>query len=119
MAATVTPSAADFDTQPYIQKHKFRGRLYEFRELTIGEYDKLVKMATIEREDAAGEKQEFVDNGLLNKLLVQASVGIPLAEQTSNGVRLMSNIQRITQELHFGSEPDELTEPSEGDTSGN
>src|ERR1035437_4322815 len=55
---------------------RYRGVPYRLDELPIGQYQKLEKQATVEKEDNAGEMVETVDNVTVNKLLVIAAVSV-------------------------------------------
>jgi hypothetical protein len=85
-----------------------RGQRYEFRELEIGTYDKLLKQATREEADADGIMQEVTDNTLLLRLMVLKSCVSPkLTAESVNelGTRLYRSLARVVNELHYAEEP--------------
>ena len=110
---TVTPSAADLSSESLTQRHKFRGREFTFRELTITEYDAVVQKAT--GSDGEVNQQAFA------RELVRASIGMKPDEYATLGTRLARQLGVIATRMHWAEEPDELTEESddEGDSSGN
>lgn len=110
MPATVTPLVADLSKTPRVERHKFRGHVYEFHELTITELDAIVKRATVTKTDPDGRSYEAVDASLQMKYMIETSAGVPLREQTALGARLVGGLSRVVNEMHFGEEPDELTD---------
>lgn len=98
---------------------RYRGVPYRLDELPIGQYQKLEKQATVEKENDAGEAVEIVDNVTVNKLLVLAAVSVltnypdditskrPL-DLNRVGTALFVTLQNEAQKLHFTFEADEL-----------
>ena len=98
---------------------RYRGVPYRLDELPIGEYQKLERKATVEKEDTAGEMVETVDNVTVNKLLVLNAVSVltnypdditskrPL-DLSRVGTALFVTLQNEAQKLHFTFEADEL-----------
>jgi len=93
---------------PATRTVEIRGQKFTFRELEIGEYDKLVKQASHQEADADGISQEVTDNTLLLRLMVLKSCASPkLTDSTLSGYgyRMYRSIARIVNELHYGDEP--------------
>jgi hypothetical protein len=96
-----SPTAAD-------AKVEIRGVRYEFRELTISEYDKLMKQATREEVDDDGETQEMTDSSLLLRLLILKSCVSPkITADDLNQIptRIYRSIARVVNDLHYAEEP--------------
>ena len=98
---------------------RYRGVTYRLDELPIGEYQKLERKATVEKEDNAGEMVETVDNVTVNKLLVLEAISVLTNypdDITSKrkldlnrvGTALFVTLQNEAQKLHFTFEADEL-----------
>lgn len=86
-----------------------RGLTYRFRELSIGDYDELVRKATIKQANAiTGEENDVIDNALLLKLMVlKCSVEPKLtAESLSNlPMRVVLKLNQTVNRMHYGDEP--------------
>ena len=107
-----TVSAADLSDQPLSEIHRFRGRDFTIRELSITEYDKVVLKAT--------DKDGTVDQQAFTRELVRASAGLSPEEYAGLGTRLARQLGLAVTTLHWAEEPDELTETAdEGDSQGN
>jgi hypothetical protein len=113
---------ADPSTEPEVVKIVARGVEYTFRELEIGEYDKLVKEASHQEADEDGVMQEVTDNTILLRLMVFKSCVSPkMTPETAAkmGTKLYRGLSRVVNDLHFSAEPitqvkDET--PSDGET---
>lgn len=108
MPSPVTPSAADFSIGPRVETHQFRGRVYTFTELTIGEYDELVKIATT-KDEATGI--EALDDRMLMKLMTMKVVDVTPREYAALGTRVVFSINAVVRNMHYNEEPDELKNP--------
>lgn len=113
MPVSVTPSAADFSTKPYTEKHQYRGRLYTFTELPIGEYDELVRTATTKDEDTG---IETLDDRLLMKLMTMKVVDVTPREYAQLGARVVFSLNAVVRNMHYNAEPDELKGAPPADT---
>ena len=99
---------AEPSQKPEIVTIEARGKQYTFRELEIGEYDKLVKAATHEEADEDGIMQDVTDSTLLLRLMVPKSCVDPILTPeavATMGARLYRALARIVNELHYGDEP--------------
>lgn len=91
-----------------IVKVEIRGRRYTFRELTISEYDKLIKQATREEPDADGDMQEVTDSSLLLRLMILKSCIEPKLsadDLNDKGSKIYRAISSVVNELHYAAEP--------------
>jgi hypothetical protein len=106
MAKTPTaPTAGEFDNEYLTEEITLRGVNYKFRELSVGKYDELVKLATSKND--LGE--ELVDNALLVRLMVLESCIAPklTADKLNKlGLRIGRRLNTVVQTLNWGSEPD-------------
>ena len=104
-------------------KVNIRGTTYTIRELSIGEYDELVRKATKTQPNALGEDVETIDNTLLLKLMVLKSVVTPrLNPETMSNLpmRVVLKLNQTVNQLHYGDEPEsEAPEESEEEGEGN
>jgi hypothetical protein len=87
-----------------------RGVPYRLRELSIGDYEDLVKKATINKTNPlTGEDDDQIDNALLLKLMViRCSVAPKLnAEALSNlPMRVVLKLNQTVNKMHYGDEPE-------------
>ena len=87
-----------------------RGVAFRLRELSIGEYDDLVKKATSKQTNAlTGEESDYIDNGLLLKLMVlKCSVEPKLTAETMANLpmRVILKLNQTVNRLHYGDEPE-------------
>jgi len=91
-----------------IVKVEIRGRRYTFRELTIAEYDKLIKQATREEPDSDGDMQEVTDSSLLLRLMILKSCIDPKLtpdDLNEKGSKIYRAISSVVNELHYAAEP--------------
>lgn len=104
-----------------IVKVEIRGRRYTFRELTISEYDKLIKQATREEPDADGEMQEITDSSLLLRLMILKSCIDPKLtpdDLNEKGSKIYRAISSVVNELHYAAEPiRQIRDEDESDSS--
>jgi hypothetical protein len=86
-----------------------RGITFRLRELSIGEYDELVKKATRPQVNADGVEDEIIDNALLLRLMVLKCVVEPkLTPETLAGLpmRLTLKLNQTVNRMHYGDEPE-------------
>ena len=87
-----------------------RGSTFRLRELSIGEYDELVKKATQKQTNPmSGEETESIDNSLLLKLMVlKCSVDPKLTPETLAGLpmRVFLKLNQTVNRMHYGDEPE-------------
>lgn len=111
-ARTLTP---DFNEEVV----KIRGQEFRLRELSIGEYDDLVKKATTERTNPmTGEEEEQTDNQLLLKLMVLKCVVEPKLSAEKLGelpMRVVLKLNQTVNRMHYGDEPTEEGEADAAD----
>jgi len=91
-----------------IVKVEVRGKRYTFRELTIAEYDKLIKQATREEPDSDGDMQEITDSSLLLRLMILKSCIDPkiTADALNDlGSKVYRALSSVVNELHYTPEP--------------
>jgi len=90
---------------------KIRDQEFRLRELSIGEYDDLVKKASTEHTNAmTGEEEERTDNQLLLKLMVLKCVVDPkvsAADLSSMPMRVVLKLNQTVNRMHYGDEPSE------------
>ena len=104
-----------------------RGVSYRLRELSIGDYEDLVKKATTTKSNPmTGEEDEQVDNALLLKLMViRCSVAPKLTAETLSNLpmRVVLKLNQTVNKMHYGDEPEskptEDEEVSEEESKGN
>lgn len=104
------PSTAEsLDDGYLVRRVKYRGVLYVLKEVPIGKYDDLQRQATTEVENLDGTTTEKFDGSLRDRLLLSASIIEPAGVNLSKiGARVVANLTRIVNELHYFDEPDEL-----------
>jgi hypothetical protein len=86
---------------------EIRGKRYTFRELELGEYDKLVKLASHQEADSDGISQEVTDNALLLKMMIRKCCISPKLDESvfsATGYRMYRALARIVNEMHYGEE---------------
>ena len=106
-------TTADFNEEVV----KIRDRDFRLRELSIGEYDDLIKLATSDHTNpVTGEEEERTDNQLLLKLMVLKCVVDPklTADKLSSmPMRLVLKLNQTVNKMHYGDEPSEEVKPEE------
>jgi hypothetical protein len=100
--------------------HEFRDVTYKVTELSIGEYDDIVKKATrkekIRDENGVDQEIEVLDNTLQSRMMLKACVVEPeKVDITKLGTRLTLALNGIVNRLHYGIEPDALRQPKKAD----
>lgn len=92
-----------------------RNTTFRLRELSIGDYDALVKKATQPHANPmTGEETEVIDNALLLKLMVlKCSVEPKLTPEALSGLpmRVVLKLNQTVNRMHYGDEP-ETKEPA-------
>jgi hypothetical protein len=117
-----TASAAVLSPDFLEEEVAIRGVTYKLRELSIGEYDDLVKKATKTVPNAlTGQDDETIDNALLLKLMVmKCSVDPKLSPEALAGLpmRAALKLNQTVNRMHYGDEPESLngTEPAAEET---
>lgn len=109
-ARPVSVSAADLDTAPFEKTITLRGVTYRFRELSIGEYDDLVKKATTTKQNALGEDIDTLDQALLLRLMVLNSCISPkLRADRLNELSMpvVLKINKLVNDMHYGDVPED------------
>lgn len=87
----------------------YRGVTYKMKEIDAETYDELLKQATNTKFDADGNETEAVDEPLLFRLMLQASLVAPAVSSLDlqkMGFRLVRQLERDCQRLHFAIEPE-------------
>lgn len=107
------------DEQPLEKVVRFRGRTFTVRELSIGEYDAIVKLSTDEIEipdelSGGTQKIQRVDGARQNRLMMDkclVKIDPPLGKGGLMALptRLYGGLNRIIQQMHFEEEPDEFS----------
>jgi hypothetical protein len=92
-----------------------RGATFRLRELSIGEYDELVRKSTTKVQNpVTGEEVETIDNALLLKLMVlKCSVDPKLTAETLAGLpmRVVLKLNQTVNRMHYGDEPESEKAP--------
>lgn len=87
-----------------------RGRSFRLQELSIGDYDELVKKATkAQTNPLTGEDSEVIDNALLLKLMVlKCSVDPKLTPESLANLpmRVVLKLNQTVNRMHYGDEPE-------------
>ena len=87
-----------------------RGSSFRLRELSIGDYDDLVKKATQKQTNQiSGEEIETIDNSLLLKLMVlKCSVAPKLTPESLAALpmRVVLKLNQTVNRMHYGDEPE-------------
>lgn len=124
MARANQPLTPDFLEEEVTLRN---GVTYRLRELSIGDYDELVKKATNKTSNPiTGEENESIDNSLLLKLMVlRCSVDPKLTAETlaSLPMRVVLKLNQTVNKMHYGDEPEtkkpEAETAEEGPAKGN
>lgn len=87
-----------------------RGITYHFRELSIGEYDELMRKATTKSlNPLTGQEDETIDNALLLRLMVlRCCIDPKLTPETLAGLpmRVSLKFNQTVNRMHYGDEPE-------------
>jgi hypothetical protein len=115
----MTPRAASPITPDFLEEEvTVRGVTYRLRELSIGDYDELVKKATTKTTSPmTGQEDESIDNALLLKFMVlRCSVDPKLTPESLAGLpmRVVLKLNQTVNRMHYGDEPE--TEKKADDT---
>ena len=115
----MTPRAASPITPDFLEEEvTVRGVTYRLRELSIGDYDELVKKATTKTTSPmTGAEEETIDNALLLKFMVlRCSVEPKLTPESlaSLPMRVVLKLNQTVNRMHYGDEPE--TEKKADDT---
>jgi hypothetical protein len=102
-------SVSDLSNKFASEEHTYRGTTYVVRELSMQAYDRTVKAATI-KDETSGE--DNFDAQAHNKILVAKCVSvngkpIDADELYESGTRVVRQLQRIVQKLHWDEEPED------------
>ena len=115
MTPKVQPLTPEFLEEEVV----IRGVTYKFRELSIGEYDELVRKATTPRPNPiTGIDEDVVDNTVLLRLMVIACAVEPrlTAETLSRfPMRAAIKVNQTVNRMHYGDEPASEKKDEEGE----
>jgi hypothetical protein len=103
------PSAGEFKDGFARDEITLRGVTYKFRELSVAEYDDIVKMCSSTNE--AGE--ELIDNRLLSQMMTVESCETPkmtTEKMRKLGMRLSRKLNNVASSLNYGDEPEDKPE---------
>ena len=93
-----------------------RGIPYRLRELSIGDYDELVKKATTKiANPLTGQEDESIDNSVLLKMMVLKCAVDPklTPESLANlPMRVVLKLNLTVNKMHYGDEPEKKPEPA-------
>jgi hypothetical protein len=96
-----------------------RGVTYKLRELSIGDYDELVRKAThTEMNPLTGQNEETTDNALLLKLMVmKCSVEPKITPEVLAALpmRAALKLNQTVNRMHYGDEPVVAADDSSSD----
>lgn len=108
----MTPRAASQPLTPDFLEEEvtIRGRTFRLRELSIGDYDELVKKATkTQSNPLTGEDTDVIDNALLLKLMVlRCCVDPKLTPEALSTLpmRVVLKLNQTVNRMHYGDEPE-------------
>ena len=107
----MTPRAASPLTPDFLEEEvTVRGMTFRLRELSIGDYDELVKKATTKvANPMTGQDEETIDNALLLKFMVlRCSVEPKLTPETLANLpmRVVLKLNQTVNKMHYGDEPE-------------
>ena len=106
----MTPRAASLTPDFLEEEINIRGIPYRLRELSIGDYDELVKKASKPVTNlATGQEDEIIDNSLLLKLMVlRCSVEPKLTPESLANLpmRVVLKLNQTVNKMHYGDEPE-------------
>lgn len=104
MVRGVSPS--ELDNEFASETVTFRGTTYTVHELSMTDYDKTVKLATTE-EDGIEKFDAVAHTRILTAKCVKIDgKAVDVDELYSKGTRLVRQLQRIVQKLHWDEEPE-------------
>ena len=106
----MTPRAASLTPDFLEEEITVRGMTFRLRELSIGDYDELVKKATTKvANPLTGQDDETIDNSLLLKLMVlRCSVEPKLTPESLANLpmRVVLKLNQTVNKMHYGDEPE-------------
>lgn len=106
----MTPRAASLTPDFLEEEITVRGMTFRLRELSIGDYDELVKKATTKvANPLTGQDDETIDNSLLLKFMVlRCSVEPKLTPETLANLpmRVVLKLNQTVNRMHYGDEPE-------------
>jgi len=106
----MTPRAASLTPDFLEEEITVRGMTFRLRELSIGDYDELVKKATTKvANPLTGQDDESIDNSLLLKFMVlRCSVDPKLTPESLAGLpmRVVLKLNQTVNKMHYGDEPE-------------
>jgi len=106
----MTPRAASLTPDFLEEEVTVRGVTYRLRELSIGDYDELVKKATTKvANPLTGQDDETIDNSLLLKFMVlRCSVEPKLTPEALANLpmRVVLKLNQTVNRMHYGDEPE-------------
>ena len=106
----MTPRAASLTPDFLEEEITVRGMTFRLRELSIGDYDELVKKATTKvANPLTGQDDETIDNSLLLKFMVlRCSVDPKLTPESLAGLpmRVVLKLNQTVNRMHYGDEPE-------------
>ena len=113
----MTPRATSLTPDFLEEEINIRGIPYRLRELSIGDYDELVKKATTKvANPLTGQEDETIDNSLLLKFMVlRCSVEPKLTPETLANLpmRVVLKLNQTVNRMHYGDEPEKKAEPAD------
>ena len=125
-------SAGKLTAVPAEKTVNLRGTIYRFRELSIGEYDELVKKATTVKPNLmTGEDMDVTDRTLLLRFMLLKCCLEPRLTQAALDTMPMPVVLKlndIVNVMHYGDEPEikivdddntPIDEKTEGEPGGN
>lgn len=102
-----SPKTGDYNDEFVTKTVQLRGTKYVIRELTVAQYDDIVKMASSENDQG----ETLIDNTLLRKLMTLESIAEPKLESLDKlPMRLSTKLSAVAQEINYGAEPEEEKE---------
>lgn len=106
----MTPRAASLTPDFLEEEITVRGMTFRLRELSIGDYDELVKKATTKVTNlSTGQEDEIIDNSLLLKFMVlRCSVEPKLTPEALANLpmRVVLKLNQTVNRMHYGDEPE-------------
>ena len=106
----MTPRATSLTPDFLEEEVTVRGMTFRLRELSIGDYDELVKKATTKvANPLTGQDDESIDNSLLLKFMVlRCSVEPKLTPELLSNLpmRVVLKLNQTVNKMHYGDEPE-------------
>lgn len=96
-----------------------RGRTYELRELTIGEYDECMSKSMDTKINAlTGEEIETPNRTRLLRLMLQKSSGLGAGEIAGLATPVVFKLNELVNEIHYIDEPEDKNGSDGGEDEG-